>query len=261
LPQLSEHLSPRNVFDKFNELAKSGEPFAQHRVEGRAASYYVKGRVEDIAGRTELLDFLAGPGRRWASFPSDQLADIDLAFRKRTGRHLFVAGAESARITLVASEPVTGHTDQNPLTRFVLREVPEVQHPVGARFEDAVELVGYDIELPAADSVGPGQSFTVTWVFRALKANIGGYKLFVHVDSGSQRIHGDHDPVDGKYPVRLWDVGDVILDRQKLSVPATSPPGVYTMYIGFFRGEGRLRVESGPNDGGNRVSAGTIRVR
>jgi hypothetical protein len=261
LPEVSQHFSPRDVFDTYNKLAKPGEPLAQHRVEGRAASYYARGDVRDIASRTELIDYLAEPGRRWAAFPGDQLAEIDLAFRKRTNRHLFVPDSGNARVTLVASEALAGKSDDNPLKRFVLREVPKVAFPVGARFADAIELVGYDLELPRKDHVGPGQSFVITWVWRALRANIGSYKVFLHVDSGTQRINGDHEPVDGKYPVRLWDEGDVVLDRQTVSVPATSPPGVYTLYIGLYRGESRLGVTQGTQDGENRVRAGTVRVQ
>ena len=107
----------------------------------------------------------------------------------------------------------------------------------------------------------PGQTFTVTWIFRAQQSNLGAYQAFLHVDAEGQRINGDHDPVDGMYPVRLWSEGDIVVDRQRVSVPATTPPGTYTMYTGFFRGEARLKVLSGPKDDADRVLAGTIQIR
>jgi hypothetical protein len=90
---------------------------------------------------------------------------------------------------------------------------------------------------------------------------VGSYEVFLHLDAENQRINGDHDPVDGKYPVRLWDQGDVIIDRHEVSVPATSPAGVYTLYVGLFRGESRMKVTEGPHDDTDRVRAGTIRVQ
>jgi hypothetical protein len=75
------------------------------------------------------------------------------------------------------------------------------------------------------------------------------------------RIHGDHDPVDGHYPVRMWDVGDVIVDRQRLEVPASYPGGDYTIYMGFYSGDTRLIVKDGPKDDANRVRAGVLRIR
>lgn len=261
LPQVSEQFSPRGVFDAYNKLGQPNEPLAQHRVEGRAAAYYARGDVKEIAARAELLDFLAAGGRRWAAFPSEDLADVDVAFRKRTQRHLFVASEPTARVTLAASLPVAGATDHNPLTRFVMSTPPKVQYPVNGVFEDRVELVGYNLELPGKDHVGAGQTFHVSWIWRVLKPNLGTYKIFVHLDGPDQRLNGDHEPVDGRYPVRLWDLGDVIVDRQELSVPATYPSGVYTLYVGFYRGESRLKVAQGPKDEANRLRAGTVRIR
>jgi hypothetical protein len=262
LPQLSAHLSPRVVFDTFNKLAKPGEPLAQHRVEGRAAAYYANGEVRDITAQSELVAFLAQGGRKWAAFPSEALPEIDLAFRRKTGRHLYIPTLDNAKVMLAASLPVSGKADQNPLTRFVKREAPSIKFPVRANFDNKIELLGYNLELPSGGStVGPGQTFHVIWIWRAKQRDLGAYQVFLHVDSNDQRINGDHDPVDGKYPVRLWDEGDIIIDRQAISVPATSPAGVYTMFVGLFRGESRLKIIDGPHDDQDRVNAGTIRVQ
>jgi hypothetical protein len=261
LPKLSAHLSPREVFDVFEKLAKDSEPLAQHQVQGRAAAYYVRREVKDIANEADLVNYLAEPGRHWALLPSERLPDVDVAFRKKTGRHLFVPNAENARVSLVANEPVEKAADENPLAKYVLRTPPKPQHALGSNFEGKIELIGYDLELPQKDYVGPGQTFTVTWIFRAMQSNLGVYQSFLHVDTEGQRINGDHDPVDGMYPVRLWNEGDIVVDRQRVSVPATTPPGTYTMYIGFFRGESRLKVLSGPKDDADRVQAGTIQIR
>ncbi len=262
VPALSGQFSPAKLFDAYNRLAGKNEPLAQHQVESGAAHYYARGQVREIKTRTELIDYLsAGNERRWAAIPADQLAEIDAAFRRKTQRHLFVPSSENARVTLVVSRPIKGERDKNPLARFVLRSPPPVQHPVGAKFEDKVELIGYSLDLGGKDYVGPGQVFHVTWVWRALKSNLGTYKIFMHVDAANQRINGDHEPVDGKYPVRLWDEGDVIVDRQKVSVPTTSRPDRFVLYVGFFRGEARLKVVEGQHDGANRLRAGEIEVR
>jgi hypothetical protein len=261
LPKLSAHLSPREVFDLFEQLAGPSEPLAQHQVHGRAAAYYVNRDVKDLDSEPALVNFMAEPGRHWALLPSERLADVDVAFRRKTGRHLFMPSAENARVSLVASEPIAGKSDANPLASSVLKEPPKVEHVLNANFEGKIELIGYNLELPQPDYVGPGQTFTVTWVLRALQSNLGPYQAFLHVDAEGQRINGDHEPVDGMYPVRLWTQGDIVVDRQKVSVPATNPPGKYTMYVGFFRGESRLKVLSGPKDDADRVNAGPIQIR
>jgi hypothetical protein len=83
----------------------------------------------------------------------------------------------------------------------------------------------------------------------------------VHIDAHGLRLNGDHVPVDGRYPTELWEKGDVIVDRQELTVPANYRIGDYVMYVGLFSGSKRLEVKSGPEDGANRVNAGTLRVR
>ena len=115
LPKLSAHLSPRVVFDSYNELAKADEPLAQHRIEGRAAAYYAKGEVREIAAQSELVDFLASGGRKWAVLPSDQLSEIDVGFRRKhrpppvralTRQRQDHAGCQPVRRGQAGSEPV-----------------------------------------------------------------------------------------------------------------------------------------------------------
>jgi 4-amino-4-deoxy-L-arabinose transferase-like glycosyltransferase len=261
LPQLSEHFSPRDVFSTYNQYGKPNEELAQYKVEGRAAAFYVRRKVREIANRTELVAYLSEPGRRWAAFPADEFADVDVAFRRNSGRHLFVPADDNARVMLVASEPIAGVVDHNPIAKYVTKTPPKIEHPVGAVFDNKVELLGYNVQLPGKDHVGPGQKFTITWIFRALKSNLGSYRIFLHMDGQEQRLNGDHDPVDGKYPVRLWDEGDVIIDQQELTVPTTYRAGNYTLHIGFYRGESRFTVTEGAKDDANRVNAGTIRIK
>jgi hypothetical protein len=261
LPALSAHLSPREVYDTYNAEARPGEPLAEYRVGGRSAAYYARGEIREITTQPLLLAYLAESGRRWAAFPADELPAIDRAFRQRTQRHLFVADARSARVVLVANEPVTGRTNENFLAKYVLSTPPRIQHPVGASFDDKIELLGYDLDLPHGSYVGAGESFKVTWYWRAVRPVPGGQKIFLHVDGQGQRLNGDHEPVGDKYPTRLWDTGDIVVDEQTLSVPANYRPGEYTMFIGFYSGESRLAIVRGPKDDANRVPAGTVRVR
>ncbi|HEY2735089.1 MAG TPA: hypothetical protein VGI70_13930, partial [Polyangiales bacterium] len=128
-------------------------------------------------------------------------------------------------------------------------------------FDDKIELLGYDLALPHGTYVGAGESFTLTWYFRVIRRVPGAYRLFVHIDGEGQRIHGDHDPVDGKYPVRLWDEGDVIVDSQKIDVPASDRGGNYTMLLGFYSGDTRLPIKQGVDDGDSRARIGVLRIQ
>lgn len=263
LPAIGTQLSPRDVYDRFNELHKAGEPLAEYKVNGRAAAYYAEEPVQEISSQTMLLSFLTDkPGRVWAVINGDELVAVNKAFRQKTNTHLFVADARSANAVLVTNQPIASIKNENFVATSVLDRVPtKIQHMVNANLEDKIELVGYDLDLPNKDYVGAGQSLKVTWYWRTL-SNVGGnYKVFLHVDGAGNRLNGDHDPIDGKYPVRLWATGDVIVDTQELSIPPNYRPGTYTFFIGFYSGTDRLTVKSGPKDEDNRIRAGTLAIR
>ncbi len=260
-PQMSAHFSPRDVYDAYNRLSGDGEPLGEYQVGGRAAVYYADGPVQELADQSATLAFLAGTGRVWLAFRADELAQLDRAYRQQAGRHLFVADASSARVLLATNQPIEGREDQNYLAHAILDTPPTPQHPLGIDFDHRVELLGYDLDLPNGSSVGPGQAFTVTWYWRVQTPVTGGYQIFLHIDGEGQRLNGDHEPVDGHYPVRLWDEGDIVVDRQELRVPANYPPGAYTFFIGFYAGDNRLDIVRGPSDDADRARAGILTVR
>ena len=260
-PQLSSHFSPREVYDTYNQLASEGEPLGEFRVGGRAAAYYASGEIVELDSQAELIQFLQRDERVWAAFRADDLASIDRDFRRRSGDHVFVADARSARMLLATNRPVEGVENQNYLADAVRDEPPAIQHPVDVSFDDRIELLGIDLDLPHESYVGPGETFTITWYFRVLAPVPGSYQPFVHIDGPGMRINGDHVPVDGRYPVRLWEPGDIVVDRQELTVPANYRRGNLTIYMGFYAGESRLEVKRGPADEEDRARAGVLPIR
>jgi hypothetical protein len=261
-PALSRHFSPKPVYDAYSELTDGRpEPLASYKLPSTAAHYYTNAPIQEITAQADLVRFLREGGQRWAVIQADDLPRLNRAYRRETGEHLYVADARSARLLLIAAEPIDGRPNQNFVESAVPKDAPVPQHAVGASYEDRVELVGYDLSLPGGDSVGAGQRFEVTWYWRVLGKAPSGYKVFVHIDGYGLRLNGDHIPVGGRYPIKLWEKGDVIADTQELTVPANYGVGEYTLYVGLFSGSKRLEVKSGPQDGDNRVKAGTLHVR
>ncbi len=274
LPELSRHLSPREVFETYNALSSEGEPLGEYQVGGRAGAYYTDGDVRPMRDVNAIVCFLheAGDERVWTVFPSAQLVDVDLQYRRLSGEHLFVADARNARIVLATNRPIEGRENQNVLATSVLRELPrQPQHVLNANFGNKIELIGYDLTLPGGTTVGPSQSFAITWYWRSLVPNVGSYKIFLHIDGHGQRLNGDHDPIEDLYPISRWQQGDIVVDRQELDVAANYPPGTYTIWIGLYAGSNRLplselRTCSGAlrancKDNANRLNAGPLEVR
>lgn len=118
-------------------------------------------------------------------------------------------------------------------TKFISRQRPEqVGTPVAMKFDDKVELIGYEVENP---KVAAGDATWITSTFHVLKKPPPGWKLFVHLhapDGAMQRA--DHVPVEGSYPVSEWKAGEYIVDRNWVRLGPGSVSGTYDVFMGFY---------------------------
>ena len=53
----------------------------------------------------------------------------------------------------------------------------------------------------------------------------------------------------------------MIADEQKIDVPASTRAGDYTIFMGFYSGDTRLPIKSGPNAGEDRARVGVLRIQ
>jgi hypothetical protein len=58
----------------------------------------------------------------------------------------------------------------------------------------------------------------------------------IHPDEIGQppRASGDNQPLNGRYPTRLWQAGEVIDDRYSLIMPEDIENGRYLIWIGLY---------------------------
>lgn len=259
--KLSRSLSPKHIFQTYQDLSSDEASLGGYQIRGRAAKYYAAGEVRELKSPSDTIKHLApSPQEAWALLPGSELATLNRQYRKTHGEHIFIVDNSSSRTILASNKAIKGRKNANPLIDAVLKEAPTPQHAVGAMFEDKIELVGYDLELPRKGSVGPGQKFAITWYWKCLRKP-GSYKIFLHGDGRGNRLNGDHDAVDGLYPVNLWEPGDVIVDRQELRVPANFRTGRYQLLIGFYSGNARLKPQGKYKSADNRAHAGDLIVR
>jgi hypothetical protein len=87
------------------------------------------------------------------------------------------------------------------------------------------------------------------------------WDMFIHIDGFHRRHNGDHKVCQSKYPMSLWLKDDLIMDDHEFTLEPNFSPGPYTIYFGFFVGDQRLKLKSGPSDKDNRVNGGTLRVQ
>jgi hypothetical protein len=151
--------------------------------------------------------------------------------------------------------------EEIPVHDLIAREAPSPAHRLAIRFEDKVELVGYDV-APAEPA--PGERVTITWHWKTLRAIDSGFRLFTHVDDGRGGAVTNLDaagPLRRGYTPDRWRAGEFLRDPQTLTVPADFAAAALVFHVGFWNGPRRMEVAGGPNDGRGRARAATVRVR
>ncbi|MFH1131616.1 MAG: glycosyltransferase family 39 protein [Pseudomonadota bacterium] len=257
-PNLSLHMSNKALFQTYHQCKQGDEKLSQYMVSGKGASYYNQGEVEQIKSQDILFKLLREQKRAFVLIPAGQLAPIDRAARQ-VDLSYYVLDDRNSQFVIMSNK-LEGKCDRdlNPLRRWVVKKRPNPHKLIKANFENKVELLGYNVP----DVVTRGGKFRITLFFHVKSSMPSNYKVFIHFDQPASRFHGDHVPLDGKYPTQYWLPGDFIIDHYDVDLPIlTTPSGTYTMNMGFWLGSERMKVLSGPADSSNRVRLGTLRVR
>jgi hypothetical protein len=134
----------------------------------------------------------------------------------------------------------------------------EVSTPRRETFAGQIALAGYAIGDPAqagtppqgALVVQPGQPLPLRLDWQALSPLSDTYTVFVHVVAPDGRGYGQTDglPLEGLYPMHLWEPGIQYPDRRSLTLSANLIPGRYRVEVGLYELESgdRLPLAEGP---------------
>ncbi len=267
-PALANQLSPKEVFESYRKVKKDDEQLALFGVGGRTAAYYAGGQPIVLKDAESAVAWLLGDPshRRFVAVRGDELARLNKTYRERTGsqKNVPVLDARSSQIMLVASSLAPGEKNQNPLGKWILEEPPTIDKKLDVNMEDKLQVLGYELldangrRVPA---VTPGKKYHLRTFFKVLQPMNTEWQMFIHIDGFQRRHNGDHPVCEGKYPMTLWRKDDVVADDYEFSLEPNFSAGQYKLYFGFFLGETRLKVTSGPSDGEHRIDGGTIRVQ
>lgn len=156
--------------------------------------------------------------------------------------------------------------EKDRLKPYVIDSVPPDVRKVDVNFENKVHLVGYKFEPEAAK---PGEEVRLTYYWRCDDTLDNGWLLFTHTkDEGNGKL-GNLD-FDG--PIREqkngdqilgpdhWERGKIYVDTQTYHVPADVTGPDVSILVGIWKGDARLRIISGPNDGDNCAIVGKVKT-
>lgn len=137
-----------------------------------------------------------------------------------------------------------------------------IQHPLQVNLDDQVTLLGYDV---SPEAVQPGQSLDLTLYWQARRQMTKDYTVFTHLVAAGGRIvaQQDNQPAEGRYPTSLWDTGEIVVDRYRLSIAPDTPGGEYHLEVGMYLLSTleRLKVASGDEEGQDRIWLDLVLMR
>jgi 4-amino-4-deoxy-L-arabinose transferase-like glycosyltransferase len=266
-PALAAHLSPRDVFESFRERAKPGEALAVLGPAARVAPYYAGGDVHTPPSARAGLDWLleSKDQRRWLVLGSRDLGQLNQLYRERVTpqRNLPILDAISSEVLLASNQLLESELNENPLSMWITTERPEPAHPLDVDLNGQLRCLGWAITDKSGNPItevktGEGYDFRIYWEVVAPVA--GTWKTFIHIDGNRRRYNGDHDTLQGKYPLRFWQKGDFVTDVHPFELEPHFSGSTYQVYFGLYSGDNRLAVRSGAHHD-NRIMGGSLVVR
>jgi hypothetical protein len=155
--------------------------------------------------------------------------------------------------------------DKERLKANILDTTPaDIPHKLDVNFEGKIHLIGYKFE---PESARPGQEVKLTYYWRSDDTVEDGWLLFTHTKDETSSKMGNLDYVgplreekNGGHQLlgpERWEKGKVYVDQQTYKVP-DDVQGDVGIYVGIWKGDARLRVISGPNDGDNSAIVGKL---
>ena len=187
--------------------------------------------------------------------------------RRSIGLGLVAAAFAFQAIACVGGSKGLSSEDKDRLKPYILDSAPaDMQHKTDINFENKVHLIGYKFDPETAK---PGADVKITYWWRCDDTLDEGWSLFTHLhDDASDKS----DNLDWNGPLRenrnnkqllgpdKWEKGKVYVDEQTYKMPDWVKGPDLTIMVGIWKGDARLRIITGPNDGDNRAVVGKIKT-
>jgi len=266
-PALASELSPKAAFEAYRSFAGPREALGilGPSVSARAHNY-AGTPVTGIGTSADALAWLLKmpQERRWLLLPASDLAELDSKYREANAarQSLPVLYTQSGSLFL-ASNSLAQAPNQNPFTQWFSTQAPLPRVRMDANLGGVLDVLGWEIRsaeggVVAGLTLGKPNQFVI--FYKVVGPVTEDWRSFVHIDGMKRRINGDHDPLEGRYPLPLWQVGDYVVDVHRFTVETSFSAGRYRVYFGLFSGSRRLPVWRGKAED-NRLDGGELLAR
>ena len=163
-------------------------------------------------------------------FPKNLVSWPALAVVVLLGLQLFAA-AVSLRVIH------TRYKDRPRLSPTVTT-LPAQARSMSTRFDDGIELVGYQVEMPLGSS--PAVSLTLYW--RTGTPISWPWTVFRHVMMDGQLVgQRDSHPAQDTWPTTCWEPGEIVVDSQVIPLDVRQLGGA-TLRVGLYDADAGRRL-------------------
>ncbi len=109
---------------------------------------------------------------------------------------------------------------------------PAQAKPLQATFGDAVSLVGFGLE----GHPWPGETLSLDLCWQAIASPSADYTVFVHLLNAEGHLvtQTDGQPLGGRYPLSIWEPGELVADRYLIQLSSDMLPGSHRLQVGFY---------------------------
>jgi hypothetical protein len=125
------------------------------------------------------------------------------------------------------------------------------------KWQNGIELTS--LALPDY-SLSPGETLSVRLNWRTYQKIERDLTVFVHLVDGDGQIVAQRDqrPFNGRWPVQVWQPGQVYSDLHNLDLPVPLPAGDYDIRLGLYDGAEREQLSAREGDYWESVRSVTV---
>lgn len=120
--------------------------------------------------------------------------------------------------------------------KIVPSEWPEAADTAVAQIGEHVQVTAVSV---SQTNVQPGEDIEVNITWRVLQPPGLDLTTFVHLANPGQPplATGDNQPIQGQYPTRVWEAGEIIQDHYTITIPVDMADGRFPLWLGMYDSE------------------------
>jgi 4-amino-4-deoxy-L-arabinose transferase-like glycosyltransferase len=144
---------------------------------------------------------------------------------------IYHRGPAAAPPDIFHIEDYASRFDAGAMPESVIPPLPAGYTPAGYTLGDAVQLLGYRLDVADAR---PGGSIHLVLYWKALRPMETRYQVFNQLYDGAMWGQQDGTPGCALLPTIFWEPGQIVRDEYTIPIAPSTPPGEIPLLVGMY---------------------------